>query len=133
MGRELVSRRAAIAAIGGLPAVAGCLAESDCRTVIDRTETVDRNDLRVYDADAEAGHRLYVRLRRIEGPTARLFVFDPAEEPLLELQDVDRIERIFEITEGGTYTVVTENDSRSDIGRWLTTVAVYRGWCSDVF
>ncbi len=132
MGRELVSRRAALTAVAGLSAVAGCL-DGDCRTVVDRTVTVERSGFRVFDADAEAGQRLYVRLRRIEGPSARLFVFDPDEEPLLELEDVERIERIFELTDDGSYSVVTENDSSTDVGEWLTTVTVYRGWCSDVF
>ncbi len=133
MGREVVSRRAALGVVAGLSAVAGCLDDGDCRTVVDRTESVERSGLRVYDADAEPGQRLYVRLRRIEGPSARLFVFDPDEEPLLELEAVDRIERIFEITTGGSYSVVTENDSTTDVAEWQTTVAVYRGWCSDVF
>ena len=133
MGREVVSRRTALGVVAGLSAVAGCLSEDDCQTVVDRTVSVERSGHRVYDVDAEAGQRLYVRLRRSEGPSARLHVFDPNEEPLLELQDVDRIERIFEITDGGSYSVVTENDSSTDIGQWLTTVAVYRGWCSDVF
>jgi len=113
--------------------VAGCLSDGTCETVVNGTETVERNDLRVYDAEANPGQRLYVRLRRLDGPPARLGVFDPEEEPLVELQDVERLERIFEIPDSGTYSVVTENDSTADVGQWLTTVAVYQGWCPDVF
>lgn len=133
MGRKLVSRRAALAAVAGLSAVSGCLDDRSCRTIVDQTESVERSDLRVYDADAEPGQRLYVRLRRIEGPPAQLGVFDPHEEPLIELRDVDRIERIVEIDDEGVYSVVTANDSSSEIGQWQTTIAVYRGWCPDVF
>lgn len=133
MGRKLVSRRSALAAAVGLSAVGGCLDDRSCRTVVDQTETVERNGLRVYEADAEPDQRLYVRLRRIEGPRARLQVFDPDEEPMVNLEDVDRIERVFEISDSGTYSVVTANESSIDVGQWLTTVAVYRGWCSDVF
>ncbi len=133
MVRELVSRRAVVASTGLSVALAGCLADGSCETVVDETETVERNGIRVYDADATAGQRLYVRLRRIEGPPARVSVFDPAEEPLLERQDVDRIERIVEIADAGVHSVVTQNNSSSDTGRWLTTVAVYQGWCSDIF
>jgi len=134
MVRELVSRRALMTAAASLSVgAAGCLSDSSCETVIDTTETVERNALRVYDAEADAGQRLYVRLRRIEGPPARLRVFDPTEAPLVELRDIERIERTFEITEAGSYSVVTENNSSTDAGQWLTTVAVYRGWCPDVF
>jgi len=133
MGRELISRRAALAAVAGLSAVGGCLDDRHCQTIVDATETVERRGLRVYDVDAEPGQRLYVQLRRIDGPPARLSVFDPNEEPLVERRDVDRIERVIDTVETGTYSVVTENDSSTEVGQWLTTVAVYRGWCPDVF
>ncbi len=133
MVRKPISRRAVMTATASLSVgVAGCLSDGTCETVVDTTEAVERNGLRVYDADAESGQRLYVRLRRIEGPRARLRVFDPDEEPLVELQDVDRIERRIDIRDPGRYNVVTEN-AASDTGQWLTTVVVYRGWCPDVF
>lgn len=134
MVRELVSRRTVMTATASLSVgVAGCLSDGSCETVVDATESVERSGLRVYDAEAEPGQRLYIRLRRIEGPSPRLRVFDPAEEPLIELRDVDRFERIVDIDDAGVYSVVTENDSSTEIGQWLTTVAVYRGWCPDVF
>ena len=89
--------------------------------------------MEIYDADVEAGQRLYVRLRRVEGPRASVSVFDPSEEVLLSRRNVDRLERVFEITEPGTYAVVTRNESSGDVGRWETTVAVYRGWCSEIY
>ena len=134
MVRELVSRRTVVATTVGLPvALAGCLSDGSCETVVDETETIERSDIQIYDVDAEAGQRLYLRLHRIEGPRARLAVFDPDEEPLVELRDVERIERTVDLTDTGRYSVVTENNSRTDAGRWLTTLVVYRGWCSDVF
>jgi len=133
MVRELVSRRTLITATAGLSAAAaGCLSDGTCETVVDQTETVERNGVRIYDAEAQAGQRLYVRLNRYEGPAVRLTVFDPAEEPVVELQDVERLERVVDITNAGRYSVVIENDS-TDVGQWLLTVVVYRGWCPDVF
>jgi len=60
-------------------------------------------------------------------------VFDPSETPLIERHGVDRLERTIDITDAGQYSVLTENDSSTDTAQWLTTVTVYRGWCSDVF
>lgn len=134
MVRQSVSRRAVVAAAAGLPAaLAGCLDDGSCRTVVDGIETVGRNGIRVYDVEAKAGQRLYVGLRRHEGPRASLAVFDPDEEPLIELAEVDRTERRFEINRSGVYSVVTQNNSTTDAGQWATTIVVYRGWCADVF
>ncbi|MFW6321845.1 MAG: hypothetical protein ACOC0Z_08325 [Halohasta sp.] len=134
MGRDSCSRRSLLAATAvGAATLAGCVDEGRCRTVFDGTAKVPREEVEIYDADAEAGQRLYVRFRRIEGPRASLSVFDPNEETLLSRRDVDRLEEVFEISEPGTYPVVTRNESSSGRGRWETTVVVYRGWCSDVY
>ena len=129
----VLSRRALMAATAGLSVGgAGCLSDGSCETVVDRTERVERGGFRVYDADTEASQRLYIRLRRIEGPGVLLRVFDPAEEPVVERRDVERLERVVDVTEPGRYSVMIENDS-TDVGRWQITVVVYRGWCPDVF
>lgn len=134
MVREVVSRRALMAAAASLPVgVAGCLSDSHCEPVVDSVETVGRTEIRVYDVEAERDQRLYVSVRRYDGPRATLIVFDPDEQPLVELADVDRIERVIEITEPGRYIVMTRNDSPTDTAQWATTVAVYQGWCADVF
>jgi len=133
MVRHRCSRRSLLAAAVGATSLAGCIQEGSCRTVYEGTAEVRREGMEIYDADAEAGQRLYVRLRRVDGPRASLSVFDPSEEPLVNRENVDRFERVFEISEPGTYAVVTRNESSGDIGRWETTVAVYRGWCSDVY
>ena len=133
MGREWVSRRTALAAVAGLSTVGGCLDNRHCETVVDDTETVERNGFQIYNAEAEPGQRLYIRLQRLEGPPARLSVFDPSETPLIERHGVDRLERTIDITDAGQYSVLTENDSSTDTAQWLTTVTVYQGWCSDVF
>ena len=134
MVRQQLSRRSVLTTAAAVPAaLAGCLQEGHCETVIDRTERVDRNSIRVYDTAAEAGHRLYIRFERIDGPAARLSVFDPTETPILQLQGVDRLERRLDITDPGRYSVVVGNDSTADHARWRMTVVVYQGWCPDVF
>lgn len=135
MVRETVSRRSLLAAIGAgtTASVAGCTGSGSCRTITEGIETVERGGMRVYDVDAVADQRLYLNLQRRSGPQANLTVFDPAEEPILQLEDVDRLERVLEITEAGTYVVVTRNESTTTRAKWETTVAVYRGWCADVF
>jgi len=134
MVRETCSRRSLLAATAvGAATLAGCVDEGSCRTVFEGTAEVRREGMEIYDADAEAGQRLYVRLRRVDGPRATVSVFDPAEEVLLSRRNVDRLEEVFEITEPGTYAVVTRNDSSAGRGQWETTVAVYRGWCADVY
>ncbi|MEA1930522.1 MAG: hypothetical protein U9O06_03120 [Euryarchaeota archaeon] len=133
MVRNRCSRRSLLAAAVGATSLAGCLQEGSCRTVHEGTAEVRRKGMEVYDADAEAGQRLYVRFRRVDGPRASLSVFDPSEEPLVNRENVDRFEEVIELTETGQYAVVTRNESSGDIGRWETTVAIYRGWCSDVY
>ena len=132
MVREKCSRRSLLAAVG-TASLAGCVGEGSCRTVFEGTAEVRRKGMAIYDADAEAGQRLYVRLQRADGPRATVSVFDPAEEVLLSRRNVDRFERVFEITDPGTYAVVTRNESSTSRGQWETTVAVYRGWCADVY
>lgn len=135
MVRHPISRRSLLTTAGaGVASLAGCATtgEESCRTVFEGVETVRWDSMQIYDVDAAAGQRLYVRLRRLDGPQPILSVFDPAEEPLVTAQ-VDRFERVIEIPKSGTYAVVTRNDSTASRGRWETTVAVYRGWCSDVF
>lgn len=133
MDRHRCSRRSLLAATVGATSLAGCIQEGSCRTVFEGTAEVRRKGMEIYDADAEAGQRLYVRLRRVDGPRASLSVFGPNEEALVNRQQVDRLERVIEISEPGTYAVVTRNESSEGTGRWETTVAVYRGWCSDVY
>lgn len=134
MVRKTISRRSVVAAAVSVTAsVAGCTGKESCRTIFDGTERVETNSWRRYEVDAEAGERLYIELRRLSGPRPILIVLDPAEEPLVELSRVERLERVVDITETGLYTVVTRNGSTASSGRWKTTVAAYRGWCSDVF
>jgi len=134
MVRERCSRRSLLAATAaGATGLAGCLTEGSCRTVFEGTAEVRREGMEIYDAAAEAGQRLYVRLQRVDGPRATVSVFDPSEAVLVSRTNVDRLEEVIEITEPGTYAVVTRNDSSTNNGRWETTVAVYRGWCADVY
>lgn len=133
MVRNRCSRRSLLAATVGATSLAGCIEEGSCRTVYEGVAEVRRNGMEIYDADAEAGQRLYVRFRRVDGPRASLSVFDPSEEALVNREHVDRFERVIELSETGLYAVVTRNESAADIGRWETTVAVYRGWCSDIY
>jgi len=136
MVRDPLSRRSLLAAtVAGVTSLSGCTAtgEGSCRTVFEGVETVRWDSMQIYDVEVEAGQRLYLRVRRLDGPQPIITVFDPAEETLLTAQDVDQFERVIEITESGPYAVVTRNDSTASRGRWETTVAVYRGWCSDVF
>lgn len=134
MVRKMVSRRSVVAAaVGATVSVAGCTGQGSCRTIFDGTERVETNSWRRYEVDADVGERLYVELRRLSGPRPILIVLDPAEEPLVERSRVGQLERLVDITEKGVYTVVTRNDSTASSGRWKTTVAAYRGWCSDVF
>lgn len=134
MDRDSCSRRSLLAATAaGAASLAGCVSEGSCRTVFEGTAEVRREGMEIYDADAEPGQRLYVRFRRDDGPRASVSVFDPAEELLLNRRNVDRLEEVFEITEPGTYAVVTRNESSAGRGRWETTVAIYRGWCADVY
>jgi hypothetical protein len=121
------------AAVSLTAGVAGCTGEGSCRTVFDGTERVETNSWRRYEVDTKVGERLYIELRRLSGPRPTLIVLDPDKEPLVELSRVGQLERIVEITETGRYTVVIRNDSTASSGRWKTTVAAYRGWCSDVF
>ena len=133
MVRTRCFRRSLLAAAVGATSLAGCVDEGSCRTVYEGTAEVRRKGIEVYDANAEAGQRLYVRFRRVDGPRATISVFDPNEEVLVSRENVDRLERVIELTETGLYAVVTRNDSSGDVGRWETTVAIYRGWCSDVY
>jgi len=133
MVRDRCSRRSLLVGAVGATSLAGCIQEGSCRTVYEGTAEVRREGMEIYDADAEAGQRLYVRFRRVDGPRASLSVFDPNERPLVTRQHVDRFQQVIDISESGTYAVVTRNESSGDTGRWETTVAVYRGWCSDVY
>lgn len=136
MVRHSISRRALLATTAaGVVGLAGCTSSGDgsCRTAFDGVAAVDSRNIEIYTIEATAGQRLYLGFRRREGPRARVGVYDPDEELLLGLEDVARLERVFEISEPGTYTVVTRNESTEGIGRWETTVAVYRGWCGEVF
>jgi len=136
MVRHPISRRSLLATTAaGVAGLAGCTSagEGDCRTAFDGIATVDISSMEIYDIEAAAGQRLYLNFRRLDGPRASLSVFGPNEESLLRLQNVDRLERVFEVSEPGTYSVVTRNETTDGSGRWETTVTVYRGWCGDVF
>lgn len=134
MVRETLSRRALLAGAAATTAgVAGCTGGESCRPVFDGIEQVDGSQLRIYDVEMTADERLYVSCRRIDGPQPTLTVFDPAEEPLWTVERIERFERVVEVDESGRYSVVTHNESTAESGQWETTVAAYRGWCSDIF
>lgn len=136
MVRHSTSRRSLLATTAaGVAGLAGCLTGGDgsCRIGFDGIETVDVRSISIHTVEATAGQRLYLSFQRREGPRARIGVYDPDQQLLLGLEDVDQLERIFEITTSGTYTVVTRNESTDSSGQWETTVVVYRGWCGEVF
>ena len=134
MVRERLTRRSVLAAAGVAAAsVAGCTGEGSCRAVVDGTETVEPNTFELYEIEAEAGQRLYVMFRRLDGPQIHLSVYDPREEPLMAVAGVERIERVFDIDEAGLYSVVARSESTMDRSRWEATLAVYCGWCAAVF
>ena len=135
MVRKKLSRRSLLAATSAATAtaLAGCTGEGSCRTIVSGAERVTGGSMRIYDVEAEAGQRLYIRFRRRSGPRAVLTVFDPDEERILGLEDVEELERTIDLTKTGTYAVVMRNDETATDGQWELTAAVYRGWCQDVF
>ena len=128
-----ISRRSLLAATAGATGLAGCVGGGACRTVFDGTERVAAGEMRVYDAEAAAGQRLYLEFSRFDGASAAIGVFDGADEPVFRREGVDRFEEVVEVEEPGRYAVVTRNESNDASGQWKLLVAVYRGWCTDVF
>ena len=128
-----ISRRSLLAATASTAGLAGCVGGGECRTVFDGTERVAAGEMRVYDAEAAAGQRLYLEFSRLDGASAAIGVFDGADEPVFRREGVDRFEEVVEVDEPGRYAVVTRNESNDASGQWKLLVAVYRGWCTDVF
>lgn len=134
MVHERLTRRSLLAAASGVTAsVAGCTGEGTCRTVVDGAENVEPNTFELYEIEAEAGQRLYVLFRRLDGPQIELSVFNPREERLASVRRLDQLERVFDIDEAGLYSVVARNESATDSSQLEATLAVYHGWCADVF
>ncbi len=137
MGLRPRSRRSLIRAVGSLSVagLAGCTARGDraCRVGYDGLDAVSAAEQRQYSVTLAAGERLYLRVRRRQGSRPTATVFTPTDEPLFEAGRIERLERVFDIEEPGSYTVLIQNTSTASDAQWETTVAAYRGWCSEVF
>ncbi len=137
MGSRPRSRRSLIRVVGSLSVagLAGCTARGDraCRVSYAGIDTVRAAEQQRYSVAANTGERLYLWVRRQQGSRPTVTVLTPTDEPLFEAGRIERLERVFDIEEPGSYTVLIQNTSTASGAQWETTVAAYRGWCSEVF